>query len=116
MNVRDLVLASLNPPPVAVEIKGDPPACPGWGTVYVRLLTAGEVMQAQEDAKTGRGGEKPNVARFVCRTLCQQDGTKAFDIDNQADIESVMQLPWPLVMEYVREANRVNGVETAGNP
>lgn len=115
MNVRDLVLASLNPPPTPVEINGTP-ECPGWGTVYVRLLTAGEVMQAQEEQKQARGGEKPNVARFVCRTLCQQDGSRVFDLQNNDDVESIMKLPWPLVMEYVKEANRVNGVETAGNP
>lgn len=114
MNVRDQVLASLNPPPTKVEIKGTP-ECPGWGTVYVRLLTAGEVMLAQEEAKSGRGGEKPSVARFVCRTLCQEDGTKAFDLNKPEDVEAVMKLPWPIVMEYVNEANRVNGVEKAGN-
>jgi hypothetical protein len=112
MNVRDLVLASLNPKPVAVDIKGTP-ECPGWGTVYVRVLTAGEVMQAQEEQKQARGGEKPTVARFVCRTLCNDDGTRAFDVNNKEDVENIMAFPWTTVMEFVREANRVNGVDTA---
>jgi len=117
MNVRELVLASLNPAPVAVEIKGNPElGVPGWGTVYVRVLTAGEVTKAQEENTKARGGDKPTVARFVCRTLCNEDGTRVFDVNKNEDVTNVMDLPWLSVMEFVREANRVNGVETAGNP
>lgn len=112
MSIRDRILATLAPAPHPIEVEG-------WGTVYVRTLTAGDIVEQQEDAAVAQklidnghanGEERPALARAIARVLANEDGTKVFDAHKKEDIELILQIPWPKLRQVMEAGNRLNGI------
>ena len=106
MNIRDKLLALVSPKPVAAEIEG-------FGTVHLRTLTVGEILEQQTDVVDG--DNRPGIARAVCRVLVDESGAQVFDPKNADDLASVLNLPWPFVRAVLEKGNKLNGLE-AGPP
>jgi hypothetical protein len=72
------------PKPTPVEV-------PKWGTVYVRTRTLEEVdADADKESKAQEVDEKDNrrrrLARAVCKVLCDENGKRLFDSDEDVDL------------------------------
>ncbi|MEO8630198.1 MAG: hypothetical protein ABI612_19185 [Betaproteobacteria bacterium] len=78
--------------PRAVEVKG-------WGTVYIRSLTVGEVDDQAED--TANKKDKKRIARAAARLLCDENGQRLFDHDNDEDLDLIAAQPWKLLSAVV---------------
>lgn len=103
MSLRDRILASTKPAPVQLK------DMPEWGAAYVRVLTVGEIINQERDSADDKN--KPQLARAFCRLLCEEDGTRVFDPDNPADIQAVLELPWPMVRRVLEDGNKANKVD-----
>lgn len=103
MNLKEKLLALSNPKPIPVE-------APELGAGYfIRVLTVGEIMEQQADAKDG--DNRFTIARGVARVLVDENNKSIFDPNDKASVDSVLQLPWPLVKKIMEQGNKVNGVE-----
>jgi hypothetical protein len=108
MSIRDAILATANPKPVAYEVTS-------WGTVYFRTLTVGEILAQQTDLQKGGGDEKTArlaMCKALCRVLVNPDNTPVFDPDNKDDLATVLTLPWQHVREAMEKSNKHNGLGT----
>jgi hypothetical protein len=102
MNLRDALLAAINAPPVPVQVEGfEQP-------VYIRPLSYREVVQQQDDTKDDK--DRIALARGFCRVVVNADGTRCFDPDNKADVQSAADLPWPLMQAVLAASARQNGL------
>lgn len=100
--LRDSILAARKPAPTKIEL-GD------WPAVYVRTLTVKELLDQEGDQKDDKN--RPAIARAFCRLICEEDGSVVFDSKNAEDIESVLNLPWPMVRRALEEGNKVNKLQ-----
>jgi len=106
MSIRDAILATANPAPVAYEVNA-------WGTVYFRTLTVGQILAQQTDLQKGGADEKTAhlaMCKALCRVLVNQDSTPVFDPDKKEDLETVLTLPWQIVREAMEKSNKHNGL------
>jgi len=92
MDLQALMLAmeataSAAEKPVAVEV-------PGWGTVYVRGLTAADM-----DTQIGKEGQskKHQWAAGVCRIMCDETGARNWNPDDEAHVALMARQPWSLL-------------------
>jgi len=105
VGIRETILASAHPKPKAVEVAE-------WGTIYIRTLTVGEILEQQTDVKDGEN--RPAIARALCRVLCDEQGQRVFDPAQASDVDSVLALPWLLVRNVMEAANEHNGLVVTG--
>jgi hypothetical protein len=103
MSIRDAILATANPKPAPAEVDG-------WGTVYFRTLTVGQILSQQTDLKTSGEENHAALARALCRVLVNEDNTYVFNPDVKEDVQHVLSLPWQLVKAAMEQANKHNGI------
>jgi len=103
MSIRDAILATANPKPARYDLDG-------WGTVYFRTLTVGEILAQQKDVATAGDENQAAAARALCRVLVNEDNTYVFDPDSKEDIQAVLSLPWQLVKAAMEKSNEHNGL------
>jgi hypothetical protein len=106
-SIRDAILATAHPKPTAYDIEG-------WGTVWFRTLTVGEILSQQQDIQKSGADNQAALARALCRVLVNEDNTYVFDPNVKADVEAVLTLPWQLVKAAMEQANKHNGVGVDG--
>ncbi|WP_219209449.1 hypothetical protein [Variovorax boronicumulans] len=75
---------------------------PGWPTVYVRAITVAEVEAQAED--TANKDDKHRIARGAARVMCDVDGNRLIDPDNQDEVNLLASQPWAL-LRYVLEGS-----------
>jgi hypothetical protein len=110
MSIRDAILATAGPKPKAYQIEG-------WGTVYFRTLTVGEILDQQKDVQAGaKEDNRASLARAFCRVLVDENNVCIFDPNVLADIEAVLSLPWQMVRAAMEQANRHNGLAEDAAP
>lgn len=106
MNLREAFLAASKPAPRKITVEGI------QADVYVRVLTVGEIIEQQEDTKDGQN--RPAIARAFARVVVDADNMAVYDSKTPEDITAILALPWPFVKKIMEQANKVNGVEAAG--
>jgi hypothetical protein len=105
MSIRDAILATANPKPARYEIDG-------WGEVYFRTLTVGEILSQQREVAAA-GESQAAAARALCRVLVNEDNTPVFDPNSDTDVQAVLNLPWQLVKVAMEKSNEHNGLGVA---
>jgi len=107
---RDELIAAMRataaPKPVSVTV-------PGWGTMYVKPPTVGEVDEAS-DAAEPEDGKKNRFARGAARLICDADGARVFDPLNVDDVLLLAAQPWSM-LQRVMEAADVRKADDSGN-
>ena len=103
MSIRDAILATANPKPARYEVDG-------WGAVYFRTLTVGEILAQQKDVQGAGTENQTALARALCRTLVNEDNSYVFNPDDAADVAIVLTLPWQLVKVAMEQSNKHNGL------
>lgn len=78
--LREAMAKTAQPAPVSVDV-------PGWGVVYVRPSTVGEVDEARTQAQ-----DKNAIARGILRQLCDADGNRLPFTDE--DVQAMAAQPW----------------------
>ena len=106
MSIRDAILATANPKPGRYEVDG-------WGWVYFRTLTVGEILTQQKDVATAGQENKEAMARSLCRVLVNEDNTYVFNPDSPEDVQLVLTLPWQEVKDAMEKSNGHNGLGVA---
>jgi hypothetical protein len=103
MSIRDAILATANPKPAPYEVAG-------WGTVFFRTLTVGEILSQQQDIQKSGADNHAAMARALCRVLVNEDNSYVFDPNVKEDVQAVLTLPWQLVKQAMEQANKHNGI------
>lgn len=84
MNKADLrarILATADPKPTSIEVDG-------WGTVYVKPLTVGDIESFSVDTDPAL-----KAARSIARVLCDEAGELIFDPQSAEDLFAINRLP-----------------------
>jgi hypothetical protein len=106
---RDALLGAMREtaatPPKLVKIKG-------FGEVYVREITIGEVDS--QIADTADKKNKAGVARGACRLLCDASGTRLLDPDNAEDVAEMAKQPLR-ILTAINSASDFDKAEEPGN-
>ena len=92
---KSALLAALQPKKRAVEIEG-------FGTVYVRELSIGEVLEIQQDAD----GEEVRPLRLVVRSVVDEAGATVFD---ESDVELLRGAGKTAFEQLMKVAGELNG-------
>lgn len=81
--------------PKAVTVKG-------LGQVYVRPLTVAEVdeQNSEIDQKS-----KTGLARGAARLLCDENGKRLLDPNNEADVKALSALPWSQLRQLLQASD-----------
>ena len=103
MSIRDAILATANPKPARYEVDG-------WGPVFFRTLTVGQILAQQKDVATAGEENHAALARALCRVLVNEDNSFVFDPDSKEDVQAVLTLPWQLVKSAMEQSNKHNGL------
>lgn len=94
MNREDLIAAmqiTASPRPIAITV-------PNWGTVYVKPPTVEEVdANTDDNAKPGDVDRKRRLARAAARVICDEQGQRLFDPQNDADVTLLAVQPWAML-------------------
>lgn len=77
-----------------------------WGTVYIREVTVAEIDE--QTADTESKNDKKRFARGAARVICDQDGNRLFDPDNESDIALLAKQPWPLLRQVLQDDDSGN--------
>lgn len=98
MSLRDELIAAME---VTAANKPRPVKVKGWPDLYVREVTVAEVDAQAED--TADAKDKSRIARAAARVMCDGDGKRLFDPDNDADVALLAKQPWSLLRKAVAE-------------
>ena len=98
MSLRDLILSTTAPAPVAVQTPR--------GTVFVRQMTVLEREQ-YESVLRDADGQTSIRAALVQKTACEPDGTPLF---GPGDYAALCALPFEVVSPIFDAAVRANGM------
>lgn len=98
---QELTLASLmqamkataSPTPLAVDV-------PPWGRIYVRPQTVEEVDAYSEDDKADETKTR-RLARGAARVICDAQGKRLFDPNNEEHLTILAQQPWSLLQKVL---------------
>lgn len=93
---RDALIAAME---ATAAIAPTPVKVKGWGTVHVRAITVAEVETQAED--TADKEDKDRIARAAARVLCDENGKRLFDPNNEADVALIKKQPWPLLRKVM---------------
>lgn len=80
-------------PPAPVDVKG-------WGTVHIRAVMVSEVEE--QSADTADKQDKNKIARAACRVICDENGKRLLDPDNEEDVALVAKQPWPKLRKILK--------------
>lgn len=108
MNREELIAAMqavAAAPPISVTVEG-------WGTVHIRPVSfaEAEALKVQEP----RENDPNSGPRAVCRVLCDENGNRLLDPDNEDDVALVAKQPWPKIVE-VLNASGSRAAPSSGN-
>ncbi|MDD2728172.1 phage tail assembly chaperone family protein, TAC [Malikia sp.] len=92
---KSALLAALQPKKRAVEIDG-------FGTVYVRELSIGEVLEIRQDAD----GKEVNPLRMVVRSVVDEAGATVFD---ESDVELLKGTGKTAFEQLMKVSSELNG-------
>lgn len=106
---REQLLAAMGG--LAVE-KPRPVSIKGFGTVHIREISIGEIDE--QIADTADKKNKRGVARGACRLLCDENGTRLLDPDDQADVELMAKQPLR-ILQAINKAAEDDKADEAGN-
>lgn len=95
--LKERMAATAKPKLVPVEVDG-------WGTVHIAVLTVAEIdaINADQTAST--------IAKNFGRFICNEDGSRMFDVTNAEDVKLLESQPFPLVQQLLKDINRINGI------
>lgn len=93
-------------------IKPKPVTVAGWPTVYVRALTVAEVEDQADD--TADKQDKHRLARGAARVMCDADGKRLIDPDNQDEVNLLASQPWALLRTVLAAAESFNATNEQG--
>jgi hypothetical protein len=85
---------------------------PGWPTVYVRSITVAEVEAQAND--TANKDDKHRIARGAARVMCDADGNRLIDPDNQDEVNLLASQPWALLRKVIDGAETFNATSEKG--
>lgn len=85
---------------------------PGWPKVYVRALTVAEVEAQSED--TANKDDKHRIARGAARVMCDADGNRLIDPDNQDEVNLLASQPWSLLRLVLEGSDTFNATSEKG--
>lgn len=85
---------------------------PGWPAVYVRALTVAEVEAQADD--TADKADKHRIARGAARVMCDEQGNRLIDPDNQDEVNLLASQPWALLRHVLNGADDFNGTSDKG--
>ena len=100
MNLKDAMRESAKTQVVPVEVDG-------WGTVYIAALT---VAQIDELSKR----ENMSIAESVSRYICNEDGTRAFSLDNAEDMALIGAQPMLKINTLLKAVEKLNAISIEG--
>lgn len=106
MELQDALLKAMD---ATALVKPRPVTIPGWPTVYVRVLTVGEV-EDRPDTPKGTATDKRVLCRGVAEVLCNEKGVRLLDPNNQAHIDRLAKQPFFLLQRILDEVNAFNGL------
>ncbi|AMM23164.1 hypothetical protein [Variovorax sp. PAMC 28711] len=104
MNKADLkarILATANPKPSPIEVDG-------WGTVYVKPLTVGDIESFNDDTDP-----KLKAARSIARVLCDEGGELLFDPQSPEDLFAINRLPLSAISVINGAVEKLNATTEA---
>lgn len=99
--LKQLMAETAKPKLVPVEVAS-------WGTVYIAVLTVAEIDAISADASAS------SIAKNFGRFICNEDGTRMFDLANADDLKLLETQPFPLVQQLLKDINRINGISLEG--
>jgi hypothetical protein len=98
-DLRKAMAETAKQKPRAVKVKP-------WGTVYIRDVTVAEVDAQTED--TADAKDKRRLARGAARVICDPDGKRIYDPDNDTDVALLASQPWPLLRKVLQDEDSGN--------
>jgi hypothetical protein len=98
--LRARILATANPQPAPIEV-------PGWGTVYIKPLTVGDIESFSADTDPAL-----KAARSIARVLCDQGGELLFDPTNPEDLFAINRLPLDAISVINAAVDKTNANTT----
>ena len=96
--LKERMAATAKPKLVPVEVDG-------WGTVHIAVLTVAEIDAIGSDT---------TASSIAKNFICNEDGTRMFDVANPADLKLLESQPFPLVQRLLKDINRINGISIEG--
>ena len=99
--LKERMAVTAKPRLVPVEVDG-------WGTVHIAVLTVAEIDAIGSDTTAS------SIAKNFGRFICNEDGTRMFDVSNPADLKLLESQPFPLVQRLLKDINRINGISIEG--
>lgn len=93
-------------------IKPKPVDVPGWPRLYVRALTVAEVEAQAED--TADKNDKHRIARGAARVMCDAEGARLVDPDNQDEVNLLASQPWSLLRRVLDGSEAFNATSEEG--
>lgn len=98
--LRQAILANPMEPLASVEIEP-------WGTIYIRPITIGDI-------DSGAGAEaasvdKMNLARFCCRIMSDETGSRIFDPSVEDDVKLVADLSFERMQKVLDKSKKMSG-------
>lgn len=85
---------------------------PEWPGVHVRALTVAEVEAQADD--TADKSNKHRIARGAARVMCDADGNRLIDPDNQDEVNLLASQPWALLRKVLAASETFNGTTEKG--
>lgn len=84
-----------------------PVTIPGWGEVFVRSITVGEVEAQTSDTEGAK--DKYRIARGVARVLCDAEGRPLLDPEDDEHVKLLSRQPWSLLRRIIAVSDKDAG-------
>lgn len=112
MSIRDDIRAAM-----AITAAGKIIPCPaieGWPQLYVKTPTVAEVDETS-NMKESDDGKQRRFARGVCNILCDENGQRIFDANNDDDVKLLAEQPWDMLQKVMGTLDQKGGTDAKGN-
>lgn len=80
----------------------------GWGKVHIAVLTVGEMDAINAD------GTSTSMAKTFARFICNEDGTRAFDLTDPGQLKLLESQPFNKVSVLLKAINEINAISIEG--
>jgi hypothetical protein len=80
----------------------------GWGTVHIAVLTVGEMDAINLD------GTSSSMSKTFARFICNEDGTRAFDLSDPEQLKLLESQPFNKVSVLLKAINAINAISIEG--